>query len=76
MDLLAPARNRDDSVLANCEDSSNVYRGVADNLLAQLPSIQQTVKAGIEKNAQILLAKIGGEFVPRRNALLRRALLL
>lgn len=45
---------------------SNVYQGVADNLLAQLPSIQQTVKAGTEMNAQILLAKIGGAFVPTK----------
>jgi hypothetical protein len=47
-------------------DPSNTYQGVADNLLAQLPSIQQTVKEGSEMNAQILLAKIGGAFVPTR----------
>jgi hypothetical protein len=45
---------------------SNVYQGVADNLLARLPSIQQTVRAGNEMNAQILLAKIGGAFVPTK----------
>jgi len=47
-------------------DPSNLYQGVADNLVAQLPSIQQTVKVGVEMNAQILLAKIGSVFVPIR----------
>jgi hypothetical protein len=47
-------------------DPSNIYQGLADNLVAQLPSIQQTVKAGAEMNAQILLAKIGDAFVPTR----------
>jgi hypothetical protein len=43
---------------------SNVYQGVADNLMNRLPKIQQTAKEGKEMNAQILLAKIGAAFVP------------
>jgi len=42
----------------------NLYQGVADNLMNQLPKIQQIAKGGKEMNAQILLAKIGGAFVP------------
>jgi hypothetical protein len=43
---------------------SNLYQGVADNLMNHLPKIQQIAKEGKEMNAQILLAKIGGAFVP------------
>jgi hypothetical protein len=44
---------------------ANVYQGVADILVAQFPAIQQAGRQGSEMNAQILLAKIGGGFVPK-----------
>jgi hypothetical protein len=43
---------------------SNVYQGVADILVAQFPAIQQAGKEGVKMSAQILLAKIGGVFIP------------
>ena len=49
-------------------DPSNVYPGVADNWMARFPSVLEAGREGTEMNAQILLAKIGGAFVPAGEA--------
>ena len=49
-------------------DSANVYQGVADILMTQFPALQEAGKEGAEMNAQILLGKIGGAFVPTGEA--------
>ena len=45
-------------------DPSDVYQGVADNWMARFPTVLEAGKEGVEMNAQILLAKIGGACVP------------
>ncbi len=49
-------------------DPAHVYHSAADILLAQFPAIQAAGKEGAEMNAQILLGKIGGAFVPTDEA--------
>jgi len=46
-------------------DPANVYQGVADNWMARFPAVLEAGKAGMEMNAQILLARIGGAFIPK-----------
>lgn len=46
------------------EDPLHVYQGPADNLLAQFPAMREAGQEGKDMNAQILLEKIGGAFVP------------
>ena len=45
-------------------DPTHVYHGVADNLLAQFPAMKAAGGEGAAMNAQVLLDKIGGAFVP------------
>jgi hypothetical protein len=52
---------------------SHVYQGPADNLLAQFGAIKAAGQEGAEMNAQILLRKIGGAFVPTGEARLSEA---
>ena len=49
-------------------DLSHVYQSAADNLMAQFRAIKAAGKEGAEMNAQILLGKIGGAFVPTGEA--------
>ncbi len=49
-------------------DPSYVYQGAADILLAQFRAIKAAGKEGTEMNAQILLGKIGGAFIPTGEA--------
>ena len=49
-------------------DPSHVYQSAADILLAQFLAIKAAGKEGTEMNAQILLGKIGGAFVPTGEA--------
>ncbi len=49
-------------------DPSHVYRGAAENLLDHFPSMKAAGGEGIEMNAQILLDKVGGAFVPTDEA--------
>ena len=49
-------------------DPSHVYQGGAAILLAQFPAIRAAGKEGTEMNAQILLGKIGGAFIPTGEA--------
>ncbi len=45
-------------------DPSHLYQGVAEILMESFPTMIQAGARGAEVNAQILLAKIGGVFVP------------
>ena len=49
-------------------DQANVYQSVSDILMARFPSMRAAGSEGVEMNAQILLAKIGGAFVPTGEA--------
>ena len=49
-------------------DPSHVYQGAADLLLAQFRAIKAAGQEGAEMNAQILLGKIGGAFIPTGEA--------
>ena len=49
-------------------DPSHVYQGVAENLLEHFPAMKAAGGAGVEMNAQILLDRIGGAFVPSDEA--------
>ncbi len=49
-------------------DSSHVYPSAADILLAQFRAIKAAGQEGAEMNAQILLGKIGGAFIPTGEA--------
>ncbi|MSR14185.1 MAG: hypothetical protein EXR86_06375 [Gammaproteobacteria bacterium] len=49
-------------------DPANVYQGVAENWMACFPAVLEAGHEGTEMNAQILLAKIGGAFVPTGEA--------
>ena len=49
-------------------DSSHVYPSAADILLAQFGTIKAAGQEGAEMNAQILLGKIGGAFIPTGEA--------
>ena len=49
-------------------DPSHVYQGAADNLLAHFPAMKAAGGTGAEMNAQRLLAKSGGAFVPTDEA--------
>ena len=49
-------------------DPSHIYRGAAENLLEHFPTMKAAGGEGIEMNAQILLDKVGGAFVPTDEA--------
>ncbi|MFT4585414.1 MAG: hypothetical protein ACI915_004235 [Gammaproteobacteria bacterium] len=49
-------------------DPANVYSSVADVLMERFPALQAAGAEGALMNAQILLAKIGGSFVPSGEA--------
>ena len=46
-------------------DPSHVYPGVAENWMARFSTVLEAGKEGANMNARILLARIGGAFVPR-----------
>ena len=45
-------------------DPGRVYQGVSEILMTSFPDLQNQGSEGAEMNAQILLARIGGAFVP------------
>ena len=45
-------------------DPSNIYQGPAENLLEHFPAMRAAGDEGAKMNAQILLDKVGGAFVP------------
>lgn len=45
-------------------DPARVYQGVSEVLMSSFPEIQAQGGEGAEMNAQVMLAKIGGAFVP------------
>ena len=49
-------------------DPAHVYQSAANILIAQFSAIQEAGKEGTAMNAQILLGKIGGAFVPTGEA--------
>ena len=49
-------------------DPSHLYQGPAENLLEHFPSMKAAGGEGTDMNAQILLDKIGGAFVPTDEA--------